>query len=208
MRAGPELRARIEGHLDAFERRAIAPGERRAAAVAVTVLPDGGGRACFAITRRAASLGSHAGQWALPGGRVDPGETAEQAALRELHEEVGLELEPDSVLGKLDDFATRSGYVMTPVVVWAEPPARLIPSPDEVAHAYRVPLSALERPEVPRLWSIPESERPVLSIPFESELGTTIHSPTAAILYQLREVGLHGRDTRVAHYEQPKFAWR
>ena len=68
-----------------------------------------------------------------------------------------------------------------------------------------MPLAELERPDVPRLRQIPESERPVISVPL---LGTHIHAPTAAILFQLREVALHGRATRVAHFEQPVFAWR
>ena len=71
------------------------------------------------LTRRAAGLRAHRGQWALPGGRCDEGETPVEAALRELHEELGLELGPDDVLGLLDDYPTRSGYLITPVVVWA-----------------------------------------------------------------------------------------
>ena len=80
------------------------------------------------------------------------------------------------------------------------------PSYKAIAH---LPLAArvaeLRKPEVPVLRRIPESDRPILSIPM---LGTLIHSPTAAILYQLREVVLEDRATRVAHYEQPLFAWK
>ena len=68
-------------------------------------------------------------------------------------------------------------------------------------------LSALGRPEVPRLSRIPQSERPLLQVPIR-ELDTAIHAPTAAILYQLWEVAVAGRSTRVAHFEQPVFAWR
>ena len=118
---------------------------------------------------------------------------------------MGLDLPADSVLGRLDDYPTRSGYCITPVVVWAGARAHLEPDPREVAAAYCVPLAELERPDVPRVRSIPESDRPVLSIPL---LGAHIHAPTAAILYQLRQVALRGGDTRVAHYEQPTFAWR
>jgi hypothetical protein len=127
------------------------------------------------------------------------------AALRELAEEVGLALPPASVLGLLDDYPTRSGYAITPVVVWTDTESDLAPNPQEVAAVYRVPLAELERPDVPRLRQIPESERPVISIPL---LGTQIHAPTAAILYQLREVAVRGRATRVAEFEQPVFAWR
>ncbi|MBW2240601.1 MAG: CoA pyrophosphatase [Deltaproteobacteria bacterium] len=191
--------------MDGFDRTAEALGERRHAAVALALLPDDEGRACFILTRRAARLRNHPGQWALPGGRLDPGETPETAALRELHEEVGLDLEPSSILGLLDDYPTRSGFVITPVVAWAGGARELIPDPSEVAEVYRVALALLDAPDVPHLRRIPESERPVISIPL---LGTHIHAPTAAILYQLREVAMWGRGTRVAHFEQPLFAWR
>jgi 8-oxo-dGTP pyrophosphatase MutT (NUDIX family) len=157
------------------------------------------------LTRRAAGLRAHRGQWALPGGRLDPGETPEVAALRELSEEVGLDLAEDDILGRLDDYPTRSGFVITPVVVWAGLEAHMVANPDEVAAIFRVPLGELDRPDVPRLHRIPESNRPVISIPL---LGANIHAPTAAILYQLREVAVWGRPTRVAAFDQPVFAWR
>jgi 8-oxo-dGTP pyrophosphatase MutT (NUDIX family) len=202
---GPDLRARAHEHLAGFERRAHPHGERRPAAVALVLLPDEQGRACFLLTRRADRLRAHARQWALPGGRVDPDETAEAAALRELSEEVGLTLAADAVLGVLDDYPTRSGFVITPVVAWCEDVAELVPNPDEVQHVYLVPLDDLERPEVPILVSIPESERPVIQMPILSSL---IHAPTAAVIYQLREVVVHGRPTRVDHFEQPVWAWK
>jgi 8-oxo-dGTP pyrophosphatase MutT (NUDIX family) len=173
--------------------------------VALVLLPDDEGRACFLLTRRADRLRAHARQWALPGGRMEPGESASAAALRELEEEVGLTLRPDSVLGVLDDYPTRSGFVITPVVVWCGAATQLVPNPDEVVRVYHVPLEDLERPEVPILVSIPESERPVIQLPI---LSTLIHAPTAAVIYQMREVVVHGRPTRVDHYEQPVWAWR
>jgi|SRR5690349_14060682 len=199
------LREKARVHLASFERRTQAPAERRPAAVAVVLLPDDEGRACFLLTRRADRLRAHARQWALPGGRLEPGESAEAAALRELSEEVGLELGADAVLGSLDDYPTRSGYVITPVVVWGEGAGELTPNPDEVKRVYHVPLDDLERPEVPILVSIPESERPVIQLPI---LSTLIHAPTAAVVYQVREVVVHGRATRVDHFEQPVWAWR
>src|SRR5258705_4503029 len=90
------LRARASAHLTGFERRAVPPDGLRPAAVAVVLLPDAAGRACFLITRRAAGLRAHARQWALPGGSLDRDETPERAALRELTEEVGLTLAPEA----------------------------------------------------------------------------------------------------------------
>jgi 8-oxo-dGTP pyrophosphatase MutT (NUDIX family) len=199
------LRERTRSRLTAFAHQAHAPAERRPAAVAIVLVPDDDGRACFLLTRRAATLRAHARQWALPGGRLEPGESAEAAALRELHEELGLAVGAETVLGRLDDYPTRSGFVITPVVVWGEGAAEPTLNADEVARVYRVPLDDLDRPEVPILVTIPESERPVIQMPL---LGTLIHAPTAAVLYQLREVVLHGRATRVDHFEQPVWAWK
>ena len=199
------LRARARAHLGAFERRPIAPDGRRPAAVAVVLGTDEREGACFLLTRRAAHLRAHATQWALPGGRIDDGEGPERAALRELREEVGLELGAASVLGLLDDYGTRSGFIITPVVLWAGPIRELAPNPAEVAAVYRVPLADLDEPDVPRLVSIPESHRPVIQVPL---LSTLIYAPTAAVLYQVREVVVHGRPTRVDHYEQPVWAWQ
>ena len=199
------LHERLRANVAAHRRLALGAEGRRLAAVAVTLVADDDGEACFLLTRRAPRLRAHAGQWALPGGRLEPGETAEQGALRELAEEVGLALGAGAVLGRLDDYPTRSGYVITPVVVWGGVAPGLRPDPREVAAIHRVPLAVLDEPGVPHLRTIPESDRPVISIPM---VGTYVHAPTAAIVYQLREVALHGRPTRVDHFEQPVFAWR
>ncbi|OLB01218.1 MAG: coenzyme A pyrophosphatase [Candidatus Rokubacteria bacterium 13_2_20CM_70_12] len=204
LRLDDALRARARANLAAFERRSLARDGRRPAAVALVLLDDDEGRACFLLTRRAASLRAHARQWALPGGRIDPGESAERAALRELREEVGLERDEPTVLGLLDDYGTRSGFIITPVVVWGGSSAALVENPAEVASVHRVPLADLDRPDVPRLVTIPESDRPVIQVPL---LSTLVHAPTAAVLYQVREVVVHGRPTRVAHFEQPVWAW-
>lgn len=157
------------------------------------------------LTLRAETLRAHAGQWALPGGRIDDGETPEQAALRELHEELGLRLAPEAVLGRLDDYATRSGYVITPVLVWGGAARELVPNPAEVAGVHRIPTSELLRADAPLLDAVPGAEHPVLRMP----LGTHwVAAPTAAFLYQFREWLLLGRATRVAHFDQPRFAWR
>ena len=193
------------GNLEGFERRAEPLDGRRHAAVTLTLVDDHEGEACFILTRRSSKLKDHPRQWALPGGRLDAGETPNEAALRELHEEVGLSLGSEAILGWLDDYPTRSGFVITPVVLWGGANVTLEPDPAEVAELYRVRLTELDKPEVPRLRTIPESDRPVISVPI---IGHDIHAPTAAVLYQLREVAVHGRDTRVAHFEQPVFAWK
>ncbi|HSL72919.1 MAG TPA: CoA pyrophosphatase [Ilumatobacteraceae bacterium] len=163
------------------------------------------GGASFVLCRRSAGLSRHAAQWALPGGRLDPGESPIEAALRETDEEVGLRLDESAVLGLLDDYATRSGYVITPVVVWGGAGAQLIPDPAEVLAAYRIGLHELLRDDSPRFVTIPESNRPVVQVPLGGDL---IHAPTGAVLVQFRWVGLDGRvDERVADFEQPVFAW-
>lgn len=162
------------------------------------------GGAALLLCRRALRMNSHAGQWALPGGRVDDGETIIEAALREVDEELGLRLQPDDVIGVLDDYPTRSGYVMTPVVIWGGAHPIIVPAPAEVRAVYRVGLHALRDGE-PRFISIPESDRPVVQIPLGNDL---IHAPTGAVLLQFRNVALHGVvDERVDHLEQPVFAW-
>ncbi len=175
------------------------------AAVCVIVTDDGAGGAALVLTRRAKHLNAHAGQFALPGGRVDAGENALQAGLREAREEIGLHLEASAVLGFLDDFPTRSGYLITPLVAWAPAGVSMQANPDEVAAIYRVGLGDLNRPGSPEFVSIPERDRPVIRYPL---LGTRIHAPTAAVIYQFMEVAVHGRATRVAHLEQPVWAWR
>ena len=166
---------------------------------------DVSGGAAFLLCRRASRLRAHAAQWALPGGRVDPGETAIEAALREMDEEAGVRLPDSAVLGLLDDYPTRSGYVITPVVIWGGGRLDLRPAPDEVVAVYRVGLHQLLREDSPRYIAIPESRRPVVQIPLGNDL---IHAPTGAVLLQLRWLCLDGRHDRVDELEQPVFAWK
>lgn len=181
-----------------------APGLKRAAvAVALTGAEASGGTALL-LTLRASGLRAHSNQWALPGGRCDEGETPAQAALRELHEELGVELGAGDVLGVLDDYPTRSGYLITPVVVWADSGVALSPNPDEVASVHRIALADIEQDDAFSFTTIPESTRRVIRFHHE---GDFIHAPTAALIYQFREV-LAGRATRVVDLEQPVFAWK
>ena len=225
------LKARIMRQLRAFE--LLAPDQRpdigpkidqfrhHAAAVAVAIIDEGYGaqlpgfpapaewsvEAALVLTRRAAHLRKHAGQWALPGGRIDCGETAEQAALRETAEEVGLVLGLDAVLGRLDDYVTRSGFVITPIVIWAGAARHLSPNPAEVASIHRIPVSEFLRADAPMLAreGQADTDETVLRMPVGQHW---IAAPTAAVLYQFREVCLKGRSTRVAHFGQPAFAWK
>jgi len=175
--------------------------KRAAVAIALT-RADRENEAALLLTRRASGLRAHRAQWALPGGRCDAGETQIQGALRELREELGLDLAASEVLGLLDDYPTRSGYLITPVVVWAAAGQAIKPNPQEVASVHRIALSAIERDDAFDFTAIPESERRVIRFHWEDRL---IHAPTAAMIYQFREV-LAGRNTRVVDLEQPVFA--
>lgn len=211
------LRELIAARLARFDQRSLGAPDSRRAAVALALVEEGTGaslpgidappgwshRAAVLLTRRSERLRNHPGQWALPGGSIDGSETPEQAALRELHEEVGLRLDEGAILGRLDDFVTRSGFAITPVVVWAGEARALEPNPGEVASIHRIPVSEFMRADAPWLDPIEDSEQPVLRMP----VGLTwIAAPTAAFIYQFREVCIAGRSTRVAHFEQPMFA--
>jgi 8-oxo-dGTP pyrophosphatase MutT (NUDIX family) len=183
-----------------------AAGSLKRSAVAITLLEtqDGSGIAGFLLTRRAKGLRAHSGQWALPGGRCDHAETLVEAVLRELDEEVGLRLGESAVLGLLDDYPTRSGYCITPVVLWAGDNPQLRPNPREVASLHRIALSEIMQPDAVDFVAIPESDKKVIRIRVD---GSLIHAPTGAMIYQFREL-LAGRTTRVADLDQPVFAWR
>lgn len=182
----------------------VAALKRAAVAIALVEADDVADGAAFLLTKRTSKLRAHSGQWALPGGRCDEGESVIDAALRELDEELGLRLAPDSVLGILDDYATRSGYLITPVVVWAGMNVVLRPNPDEVASVHRILLRDIAVEDAVSFEAIPESERMVVRMRIN---GGLVNAPTAALIYQFREV-LAGRETRVVDYEQPVFAWK
>jgi mutator protein MutT len=212
------LRERIRTNLDAFSWQACCRNSLTAAAVAITVvdvqcnpnihditfLDSWNSHAAILLTRRAPHLRNHAGQWALPGGRIDTGESPEQTVLRELEEEVGLRLDRDRIMGRLDDYYTRSGFAITPIVLWGGTDVCLTANPAEVASIHRIPLAEFMRDDAPMLQTIQESEYPVLYMPVGNG---HIAAPTAAMLYQFREVAILGNFVRVAHFEQPYFAW-
>jgi 8-oxo-dGTP pyrophosphatase MutT (NUDIX family) len=214
-----KLLQRIRTNMKGFSRRTHQGKDLKRAAVAITIIDAAQGSGLFGtrsgdshsreaaiiLTRRSLRLKNHAGQWALPGGSLDAGESPEDTALRELDEEVGLKLDQERVIGRLDDFTTRSGFTITPVVVWGGPGLKLEPNPAEVASIHRIPVVEFMRKDAPHLEEMPGSRHPVLRMPVGN---SWIAAPTAALLYQFREVAILGRGTRVAHYEQPFFAWR
>ena len=212
-----KLRQHISNNLQQFNRNSPTLTKTKKAAVAITIVESKGnpdiyglqqsesGKAAIIITKRATGLSKHAGQWALPGGRIDEGETPEEAAVRELQEEVGLTVDTNQILEKLDDYSTRSGFTITPIVIWGGSDINLTPNPDEVASIHRIPIEEFMRKDAPILETIPESKNPVILMP----VGYSwIAAPTAAILYQFREVAILGHALRVDHFEQPYFAWR
>ena len=210
---------RLREQLASFDVQSIETQGRRRAAVAVAVTETGHGAnldgmpvfddwstdPALLLTRRALTMRQHAGQWAMPGGRIDAGESPEQAALREMAEEVGLLLGPGSVLGRLDDYATRSGFVITPVVVWAGAARTLTSNPAEVESIHRIALNEFLRDDAPILNQVRGAEHPVLRMPVGN---AWIAAPTAAFIYQFREWCLLERATRVSHFDQPFFAWK
>ncbi|MDA0890995.1 MAG: CoA pyrophosphatase [Proteobacteria bacterium] len=198
-------RLHIANNVSQFPRVRQPLADLRPAAVALIVVKYDD-ECALLLTRRTSSLRAHSGQWALPGGRMDEGETASEAALREVREEINLTLQPESVMGTLDDYITRSGYRITPVILWAGAnTSTLEPNPDEVASIHRISFTALARADAPQFDMSPDSDQEILSMKLSVD---QIYAPTAAFLYQFREVVIKGRETRVLHYDQPRFAWR
>lgn len=202
------LRECITARLAQFNRNANRNSRLRQAAVALTIIDrEQDDSASFLLTRRPTHLHRHGGQYALPGGKRDQDESAQETALRELREEMGIGLTEKHVLGMLDDYQTRSGFNITPVVVWAGSNRNLDPDPNEIARVFRIPLDDLKSPDIPCLETTTAGEHPVLSTPLAT-LGHRVFAPTAAFIYQFREIVIFNRHTRVAHLDQPKFAWK
>ncbi len=202
------LKNLIRNKFSTFETKTVLEDGLSRAAVAFTILnAEASDEAAFVLTRRPKHLNRHGGQYALPGGRLDDGESAIEAALRELHEEIGILISEKDVLGVLDDYRTRSGFIITPVVVWAGPNISVNPDPSEVAKVFRIPLTDLVSSKIPVLEDSEDEGRTILSTPIKT-LGHRVFAPTAAFIFQFREVVLFDRQTRVAQFDQPKFAWK
>lgn len=193
-----ELRDTMAANLHDFSRipstRSLAP-----AAVAIVVM-DGYEIPSVPIFQRTSSMSRHAGQMALPGGRLHEGETTEECAIRELEEELGLRVHSDDVVGLLDDFDTRSGFTITPVVIWTDAQtSALQPSKFEVAELYVI--------AIPELRAAVSRAMPGQAFSLRLE-RVQVFAPTAAILYQFSEVALDGREARVTDFYQPPFTHR
>lgn len=203
------LKQKIGDRLKHFDYRSIKDSALRHAAVVLAIVEDDRklGHASILLTRRPKTIARHSGQYALPGGKVDCGETSVQAALRELHEELGVDADPDGVLGRLDDYPTRSQFRITPIVVWLGSSCALAPNPHEVARVFKISFAELDSEAIPVFEPGVEADRPILCSEFPT-LGRRMYSPTASIMYQFREVAIRGLSTRVAQYDQPRFAWQ
>ena len=194
------IRDAVEKNLRRFERRQ-SELVQTPAAVAIVILLEGG-VPTIPIFQRPLNMRRHAGQMALPGGRLHDGEDLEECALRELAEEVGVTIARDDLLGRLDDFDTRSGFTITPVVVWSgAAPTTLRPSQGEVARLFLVPAPELQQAVAAADLSEPDR----FSLKFRE---VEVFAPTAAILYQFSEVALDGRPVRVADFFQPPWTHR
>ena len=199
------LRQRVQNNLDSHPQINGEDQSLRKASVGIIIVESQEGKAGFILTRRSKGLRNHSYQYALPGGRIDPGETREETVLREVREEIGISVSSNEILGCLDEYETRSGFSITPVVLWVEDLTTMVPEPNEVDEILIIDLEELFRNDSPRWVDIDESEKQVLQFPIKNRL---IHAPTAALLYQFKEVGIAGNLLRTDHVEEPIWAWK
>ena len=201
----PSLRRQVQSNLDSHPQINGKDQSLRKASVGIIIVESQEGKAGFILTRRSRGLRNHSHQYALPGGRIDPGETREETVLREVREEIGISVSSNEILGCLDEYETRSGFSITPIVLWVEDLSTMVPEPDEVDEILIIDLEELFRSDSPRWVDIDESDKQVLQLPIKNRL---IHAPTAALLYQFKEVGIVGNLLRTDHVEEPVWAWK
>ncbi len=181
----PTSNPRGDHSLDPDGSAVVPPPPHRHAAVLVPVVARAGGL-FLVLTQRAAHLRDHSGQIALPGGKIEPGETPHDAALREAFEEIGLAPEAVRPLGYLDPYLSGTGFLVTPVIGLVDPEAGLRPNPEEVADVFEVPLAFLMEAARYQLRSREWQGRLryFYALPFGERL---IWGVTAGILHNLRE---------------------
>ena len=200
-----DFRKRVTTNLENHPTETHEGHDLRKAAVAIAITPLENGQSGFILTRRGKNLKTHSYQYALPGGKIDEGETQEETVLREVQEEVGIQVKRENIVGYLDDYETRSGFMITPIVLWTPNLEDLRPEPGEVDDIFIIAFSELFRPDSPRWVEIPESDKLVLQLPIRNRL---VHAPTAALIYQFREIGIQGNLIRTDYIEEPVWAWR
>jgi 8-oxo-dGTP pyrophosphatase MutT (NUDIX family) len=198
--SGSDLRTVIAGNISRFNRLESEPALRPAAVAIVLLQDDRTPR--VPIFQRPSSMPMHASQMALPGGKLHAGETPDDCAIRELGEELGLHVDKEDILGRLDDFDTKSGFTITPIVVWSDADVKALrPSKSEVGWLFPIGLDELR--EAAAASSGDSSTRFSLKFP-----EVEVFPPTAAILYQFSEAALEGRACRVGDFYQPPFTHR
>ena len=203
----PLDRVSVRQSLAEFAASDAADTSLRQAAVGIVLGEDPiDGKVRFLLTERPSTLVVHPGQYALPGGTLDPGESHLDALIREVSEEVGLTLEPGDVLGRLDDYQTRSGYAIRPYVAWTDTLDQTEADPEEVACLLRIPVTALTGPAVPTLVQFPGQSQPILQLPLGG--NRVIHAPTGALLYQFARWVFDRRRIDMTAFGEPEFAWR
>lgn len=161
----PLLRDELARHCAAT----IEPGGLRRAAVLICMIWMKG-EWHLLFSQRSMDLPVHSGQMSFPGGALEPGETAEDAAKRETEEEVGIPRDRIEVIGRLDDVETRSGYIVSPLVGTAPAGSEYILQPSEVVEVFEIPMSALFREDRPEVRYVKWKDRryPVYSFRWES----------------------------------------